>query len=55
MQVEILRGGNDKLLNNLKEGVLVIDEVKSKIRFLIEAGDAILKNYHMNIISSSDV
>ena len=43
LKSEILRTGNDKLLNNLKEGVFVVDETKDKIRFVNEAGEAILR------------
>jgi hypothetical protein len=43
VRAEILRSGNDTLLNNLKEGVFVIEETKEKIHFINEAGDTILK------------
>ena len=48
VKTELLRGGNDSLLNNLKEGVFVIDEVKDKIRFVNEAGDTNLKKNYLN-------
>ena len=36
------------MLNNLKEGVFVIDEAKDKFRFINEAGDAILKKKYLS-------
>lgn len=45
---EILRDGNDQVLNGLEEGLFVIDEAKGKIRFINDAGYTILKNDYLN-------
>ena len=39
---EIMRDGNDQVLNGLKEGLFVIDETKGKIRFINAFGNIIL-------------
>ena len=44
---EILRDGNDQILNGLREGLFVIDESKSKMRFLNEAGNIFIKSDYL--------
>ena len=53
LRAEVLRSGNDKLLNNLEEGVVVIDETKDKIRFINEAGELILKSIEFHSTSKN--
>lgn len=39
---EILKGGNDTLLDNLKEGVIVVDEAVDRVRFINKVGKNLL-------------
>jgi len=38
-EAEILRKGNEQLLNNLKEGVVIIEENSGLVTFLNEAAE----------------
>lgn len=44
---EILRNGNDQVLDGLKEGLFVIDEAKGRMRFINETGQTILKSNYL--------
>ena len=44
---EIMRDGNDQVLNSLKEGLFVIDEAKGRMRFINETGHTILKSNYL--------
>ena len=48
---EIMRDGNDQVLNSLKEGLFVIDEAKGRMRFINKAGYDILKENYLTSAS----